>query len=333
MSGLEDRFQRRFSYLRLSITDACNYRCTYCLPNGYTRPAGQPEPLSADEIARLARGFARLGVWKIRVTGGEPTVRRDLVPILARLRETEGVRKLALSTNGHRLRSLAPALRAVGLDAVNVSVDSLDAPTFHRITGRDELPEVLAGIDAALEAGLASVKVNAVLMKGATEESATAELERFFDYTRTRPVAVRFIELMPTGGNQELFRSQHLRAEFIRARLARDGWLPVNRAADAGPAEEYQHPDFRGRIGVIAPYSRDFCASCNRLRVTAQGGLRLCLFGEKDLSLREYLQSDDRPSQDGLIAAVRTGLTRKEVSHFLEQDNYGNNSTFSAMGG
>ncbi len=325
--SLIDRYARRFSYLRLSVTDACNFRCVYCLPGGYQKCDGQPEPLAVDEIRNLMAAFAALGVWKIRITGGEPTLRRDLLEILEIARSTPGVRKVALSTNGQRLRQLAPSLKGVGLDAVNVSVDSLNPMKFREITGRDELSPILDGIDAALAVGISQVKINSVLMKGFND----ADFDSFANYVRERPISVRFIELMPTATNRELFEGHHIRATDIRERLQSRGWSARVRREGDGPAEEFTHPEYRGQMGVIAPYAKDFCATCNRLRVTAQGGLRLCLFGESDLSLRPLLRSESQ--RDELIAAVISCLEQKDISHHLKKGIYGNNQTFSAMGG
>ncbi len=325
--SLIDRYARRFSYLRLSVTDACNFRCVYCLPNGYQKPPGQPEPLDVEEIRNLISGFAALGAWKVRITGGEPTLRRDLMEILEIARSTPGVRKVALSTNGARLKQLAPSLKSVGLDAVNVSVDSLNPVRFQELTGRDELSPILEGIDAALAVGISQVKINSVLMKGFND----ADFDSFAEYVRERPISVRFIELMPTASNRALFEGHHIRATDIRERLLSRGWSLRGRREGDGPAEEFTHADYRGQMGVIAPYAKDFCGTCNRLRVTAQGGLRLCLFGEKDLSLRPLLRSASQ--RDELIAAVISNLELKDISHHLQRGIYGNNQTFSAMGG
>jgi cyclic pyranopterin phosphate synthase len=323
---LIDPHGRRFSYLRLSITDACNFRCAYCLPDGYSPAPNAPGFLSLSEILNLGRAFAELGTWKIRLTGGEPTLRRDLVEIAGALSEIPGVRKLALSTNGHQLERLAPGLRAAGVRAVNISVDSLDPARFAEITGMDRLPEILRGVDAAIE-HFETVKLNAVLLKGWND----GELERFLEFARRRPVGVRFIELMPTASTSKLFEQRHVRADTIRARLLELGWAAQERADGAGPAEELAHPDYAGRVGLIAPYARDFCASCNRLRVTSRGELRLCLFGEGNLPLRPWLQHESQKEE--LKARLRSLLGQKEVSHYLNEGRYGNNASFSAMGG
>ena len=324
---LQDEHGRRFSYLRLSITDACNFKCVYCLPNGYKKNQGAAEPLALSEIQNLVRGFADLGLWKVRLTGGEPTLRRDLAPIIETLREIEGISRLGLSTNGYSLARNAKVWRAAGLHAVNVSIDSLDRETFRAATGMDRLEEVVRGVEAALDAGFEAVKVNAVLLGGLNATHLTG----FLDWIRTRPIAVRFIELMPTAQNQELFRQHHLKASVFRDELLAGGWLPRARTEADGPAQEFTHADYQGRIGIIAPYAQDFCHSCNRLRVTSQGLLRLCLFGNGGHSLRPYLQSPEQKPE--LLACIREVMKSKDASHSLQEGLYGDNSTFSAMGG
>ncbi len=322
---LVDSFGRTFSYLRLSVEDACDYRCRYCLPGGYKKEESEP-PLSVDEIRRLAAAFAELGFWKVRLTGGEPTLRRDLVEIAAAVAGTPGVRRVALSTNGARLAELAPGLARAGVSAVNVSVDSLDPARFREITGHDHLPRILEGIERALALGL-TVKLNAVLMKGLND----GEFERFVELSRARPLAVRFIELMPTADNIDFFTERHLKAESLAARLAENGWTEAPRAEADGPARRFSKPGFAGSVGVIAPYAEDFCATCNRLRVTARGRLRMCLFAEGEHSLRPLLRSDDQRAE--LQESVRALLGRKDVSHYLPDGKLGNTRHFAAIGG
>jgi cyclic pyranopterin phosphate synthase len=324
---LSDLHGRRFSYLRLSVTDLCNFRCAYCLPNGYRKPANAAEPLSVAEITNLVGAFAELGTWKVRVTGGEPTLRDDLPKIIRAVIGTPGIRKVGVSTNGHRLKENARVFKLLGVSALNVSVDSLDPVRFREITGRDTLPEILEGIEVALGLGFSSVKVNAVLMKDLNDGA----LDSFLDYVRERPIAARFIELMPTGTNQEHFTARHVRADDIVQSLLERGWTAEERNEADGPAREFRHPAYAGRIGIIAPYSKDFCASCNRLRVSSQGGLQLCLFGEGRHPLRHLLQSAGQ--REELKDEIRNLLGQKKISHYLKDGNYGSNQTFSTIGG
>lgn len=323
-SLLEDSYGRRFAYLRLSITDVCNFRCVYCLPNGYKKTAG-PGFLSLAEIRNLAQGFAEVGTRKIRLTGGEPTLRTDFLEVVRTLKDVSGIDQVALSTNGFSLQELAPQLREAGVTSINVSLDSLDNEKFREFTGSRLLPRILDGIDAALEAGYPIIKVNAVLMKD------VSNLDAFMNWARNKPVAIRFIELMRTGGNEKLFRDQHISADTFRRQLYTLGWEAKLRGPLDGPAQEFVHPDYIGRIGLIAPYAKDFCSSCNRLRVSSRGGLRLCLFGDGELSLRDLLQYPDQKEE--LKNRLRHLLKQKEVSHHLPEGKYGDNQGFSVMGG
>ena len=324
---LADRHGRRFPYLRLSITPACNFRCRYCLPHGYHAEAGSAGPLTLDEIARLLRGFAELGMQKLRITGGEPGVRRDLVEVLRTAAAAPGLKKLAMTTNGTLLSRRLHAWMDAGLNAINVSVDSLDRAAFARITGHDRLDDILHGVDMALDAELPAVKLNAVLLRGVNDN----ELPRWLDYLRDHAVGLRFIELMQTGDNLAFFRDHHVRAEALAGELRERGWQALPRALDDGPAREYAHLDYAGRIGIIAPYAKDFCAGCNRLRVTATGDLRLCLFGEFGIPLRKYLARDDQLPD--LVRAIGGQIGRKEQGHFLHQGRTGITPHLASTGG
>ena len=327
MNVLSDRYGRHFPYLRLSIIPACNFRCTYCLPHGYHADPNAAAPLSLPEIARLLRGFASLGMHKLRITGGEPSVRHDLTEVLRTAAAIPGVRKLAMTTNGTLLSRRLHEWMDAGLNAINISVDSLDRASFARITGHDRLDDILAGIDQAVAAGLPSVKLNAVLLRDVNDH----ELPAWLDYLRDRPVGLRFIELMQTGDTLAFFRERHVRAETLETQLQEAGWEALPRAADAGPAREYRHAGYAGRIGIIAPYSKDFCAGCNRLRVTATGDLRLCLFGEFGIPLRPLLQDDDQ--LDELVRAIGGQLVRKEQTHHLHEGRTGITPHLASTGG
>ncbi|MEO5560382.1 MAG: GTP 3',8-cyclase MoaA [Dokdonella sp.] len=326
MHAIVDRHGRSFPYLRLSLTEACNYRCSYCLPDGY-QVDGRPKFLALPEIERLVRGFAALGMSKIRLTGGEPSLRKDLPLIIVAVAALPRIRKIALTTNGCLLPRHVGIWRAAGLTALNVSLDSLDPTRFRAITGHDRFAEVTEGIDIALGLGFDAVKINAVLLRDCNDD----ELPSWLDYLRERDIAVRFIELMRTGDNREYFERHHVRATLLQQQLLQAGWHLQARTADAGPALEYSHPDYRGRIGIIAPYSRDFCAGCNRLRVTARGDLRLCLFGDFGIALRPLLQSD--ADHDALVARISTQLGLKAAGHGLHQGLTGITPHLASIGG
>lgn len=322
---LTDNFGRRFSYLRLSITDVCNFSCNYCLPDGYQ--CEQPRDfLSLSEIKRIAKAFAELGTEKIRITGGEPALRKDLPEIIRICKETPGIKKVAITSNGFKLPDHLPHWLDAGIDAINISIDSLDPRQFHAITGHDKLKTILTGIDMALADGRASVKVNTVLMR----DHSGREIQSYLDWLKDTPITLRFIELMQTGDNQEFFDAQHVQGSRIKQNLILDGWLPVIQNKSAGPAQEFYHPDYQGKVGLIMPYSKDFCSSCNRLRISSSGKLHLCLFGEEGLSLREQLQSDDiKPLQAKILAL----LDDKKATHYLHEKLTGATKHLAMLGG
>lgn len=321
-----DGFGRRFRYLRLSVTEVCNFRCDYCLPNGYRKTPGASF-LTLPEVGRLTEAFARLGLSKIRLTGGEPTVRRDFVDLVAAISAHETIEKVAVTTNGWNLEHRVQDWRGAGLTHLNVSVDSLDPELFNRITGHDRLPSILRGLDLAMAADFHAVKVNAVLLRG----SIGQELARWADFVADRPLSVRFIELMRTGENADYFNQNHIGGQVVRDWLVQRGWTPRVRSADAGPATEYVSPDHRGSIGLIAPYDAGFCDGCNRLRVTARGKLRLCLFGEGGVDLRPYLAPD--VPVDALVEQIASALVAKPRAHGLHQGNFGDTPNLAAFGG
>lgn len=327
MASLVDRYGRRFPYLRLSLIEACNFRCSYCLPRGYQPRPGLAPLLNVAEIRRLVQGFSRLGMSKLRLTGGEPSLRRDLAAIIASAAAVPGVAKVALTSNGVLLQRCIGEWRAAGLTHLTVSVDALDRARFTAITGHDRLPLILDGIEHALTRGLAAVKLNAVLLRGLNDD----QLPAFLDYVRQRAVGLRFIELMQTGDNLAYFRRHHCRADALERDLQARGWQLQPRAPDAGPARNYTHPDYTGHIGIIAPYSRDFCAGCNRLRVTACGDLRLCLFGTAGIPLRPLLQADAQA--DELQATLISQLGLKAAGHGLHQGETGLTPHLASIGG
>lgn len=322
---LTDLHARQFSYLRLSVTEACNFRCSYCLPNGMDTAQRENE-LSVDEIAQLVSGFAALGTRKVRITGGEPSLRKDLCDIIATCKATPGIEQVALTSNGYLLNKQIAAWQCAGLDAINISIDSFDAATFARITGHDKLGDILAGIDQAIALGMRSIKVNAVLLKSEDDHYLT----RFLDVVRNKAITIRFIELMETGDNGRFFTTHHLSGAVLRQQLLAQGWQVLPKAAHAGPADEFMHPDYLGRIGLITPYEKDFCASCNRLRVSSEGKLFLCLFAEQHHDLRHLLSSAQSPA---LQAHLQNLLGYKLAGHDLASHDTGATRHFAMIGG
>lgn len=322
---LTDNFGRRFTYLRLSITDVCNFSCTYCLPDGYQ--CDQPRNfLSLTEIKRLTNAFAALGTEKIRITGGEPSLRKDLPDIINLCKQTSGINKVAITSNGFKLPQHLPDWLDAGIDAINISIDSLDPRQFKAITGHDKLTTIMKGIDMGVADGRASFKVNTVLMR----EHSGKEIQSYLDWIKDTPITLRFIELMQTGDNKAFFDAQHVQGSRIKQNLILDGWLPVIQHKSAGPAQEFYHPDYQGKIGLIMPYSKDFCHSCNRLRVSSSGKLHLCLFGDQGLSLREQLQEDDMAPLTAKIVAL---LGDKKATHYLHEKLTGATKHLAMLGG
>lgn len=323
---IADNFGRRFPYLRLSVTDVCNFRCSYCLPDGYQK-TGCEAYLSRAEIRRLVAGFARLGVWKIRLTGGEPTIRPDFLDIARDVAGIPGIRKLAFTTNGYKLPARARDYFDAGLRAINISIDSLKDRQFETITGHDRLAEILEGMEACFRAGFRSVKINTVLLKGLND----LEIDDFIDFVRDKPVSLRFIELMRTGENGPYFAAHHLPGTHVTERLVARGWHITPRAEGGGPATEFAHPQSKGTIGLIAPYAKDFCKSCNRLRVSAKGNLHLCLFGEGGYALRDLLQADEQGTalEDKILALMNF----KKSTHFLHDGLTGATPHLASIGG
>jgi cyclic pyranopterin phosphate synthase len=295
------------------------------LPDGYQ--CDQPRDfLSLLEIKRLTKSFAELGTEKIRITGGEPALRKDLPEVIRICKETPGIKTVAITSNGFKLPEHLPQWLDAGIDAINISIDSLDPRQFHAITGHDKLKTILTGIDMALADGRASVKVNTVLMR----DHSGREIQSYLDWLKDTPITLRFIELMQTGDNQEFFDAQHVQGSRIKQNLILDGWLPVIQNKSAGPAQEFYHPDYKGKVGLIMPYSKDFCNSCNRLRISSSGKLHLCLFGDEGLSLREQLQTDDI---EPLQAKILSLLGDKKATHFLHEKLTGATKHLAMLGG
>ncbi|WP_076414036.1 GTP 3',8-cyclase MoaA [Shewanella sp. UCD-KL12] len=326
MSQLQDKFGRRFHYLRMSVTDVCNFKCTYCLPDGY-RPNGRSQFLALSEIENLVGAFSEVGTQKIRITGGEPSLRRDFTDIIRAVADNDKIKTIATTTNGYRLEKHAKEWYDAGLRRINVSVDSLDPRMFYQITGENKFDEVMRGIDAALEAGFERVKINAVLLKGLNDK----DLPRFLHWIKHTPIDLRFIELMETGLGHDYFKAHHLAGADIRSQLVADGWSLDVAAADDGPAQNFSRDDHKGRIGLIMPYDKHFCASCNRLRVSANGKLHLCLFTENGVDLRDLLQHENQRSE--LVERLHGQLAAKKETHFLHDGITGVTQHLASIGG
>ncbi len=329
MAHLKDNFGRSFPYFRISITDVCNFKCGYCLPNGYQKSENKKEFLSLEEIKRIGKALSELGVCKIRLTGGEPTVRKDFVEIIENLKSLPGINKVVFTTNGYNLKNIAKSVVDAKIDGINVSIDSLDREKFKFITGKDKLEDILIGLKVLQDLNFKNIKVNAVLLKGVND--GEQDFDSWQQFIKSNNVDFRYIELMQTGDNLDYFKKYHVSANVFRDYLLKKEWIHQTAGFDSGPSKNYIHKDFRGKFGIIAPYSKDFCKSCNRLRITAQGDLRLCLFGDTGISLRALLQNDEQIPQ--LKDLINAQLNFKKESHYLELGNTGITPHLASIGG
>ena len=329
MGALTDSFGRTFPYIRLSITDVCNFKCGYCLPNGYFKQENKPGFLTLDEISNLVSALSELGVSKIRLTGGEPTVRKDFFDILKNIKSKGKINNLVMTTNGYKLNQIADQLIKDGINGINISIDSLDRNKFKTITGHDRLPQILEGIKILQDKGFTNIKVNAVLLKNINDSEA--DFDSWEQFVKENAIDFRYIELMQTGDSLEYFKKYHVSASVFKNYLIKKNWNEVARVADAGPSINFVHSNYKGKFGIIAPYSKDFCKTCNRLRITAKGELRLCLFGNTGTNLRPLLQSPDQKNE--LKILILKQLNFKKESHYLELGETGLTTNLSTTGG
>ena len=329
MKKMSDSFGRSFPYIRLSITDVCNFKCGYCLPNGYFKVENKPGFLNLDEISNLVAAFTELGVSKIRITGGEPTVRKDFFEVLKNIKSEHEISNLVITTNGYKLNEIAEELIATRINGINISIDSLDRNKFKEITGQDRLPQILEGINILQNKGFKNIKVNAVLLKNVND--SLEEFQNWERFINNNEIDFRYIELMQTGDNLEYFKKYHTSAFVFKKYIESQDWKEISRISDAGPSINYVHSKLKGKFGIIAPYSKDFCSTCNRLRITAKGELRLCLFGNTGTNLRPYLQNQNQ--KDELIELILKQLRFKKESHYLETGNTGITPHLASIGG
>jgi len=314
---LKDNYGRKINYLRLSVTDRCDMRCSYCMPEEGIAKLGHHEVLSYEEMFRLARAAVAIGIEKIRVTGGEPLVRKGIVSFLKRLADIPGLRQLVLTTNGQLLEEMAADLRKAGVQRLNISLDSLRPEVFAGITRCGDLSRVLKGIDAAKREGF-PIKVNMVVMRGVNDN----EIGDFAALTREEGCSVRFIEYMPAIQSPH-WQSLVVSGQEILERLARDydyDFAPVISGELAGPAREFRIAGARGNIGVITALSGHFCQDCNRIRITAAGQVRNCLFSSEEFNLRPLLALDDCGA---LQSELKRLVSAKPACHGMNEQQAG----------
>ncbi|XP_054936184.1 molybdenum cofactor biosynthesis protein 1 isoform X3 [Physeter macrocephalus] len=306
---LTDSFGRRHSYLRISLTEKCNLRCQYCMPEEGVPLTPKADLLTTEEILTLARLFVKEGVDKIRLTGGEPLIRPDVVDIVAQLHQLEGLRTLGITTNGINLARLLPQLQKAGLSTINISLDTLVPAKFEFIVRRKGFRKVMEGIHKAIELGYSPVKVNCVVMRGLNED----ELLDFVALTEGLPLDVRFIEYMPFDGNKWNFKKMVSYKEMLDT--LRQQWPELEKLTEeeSSTAKAFKIPGFRGRVSFITSMSEHFCGTCNRLRITADGNLKVCLFGSSEVSLRDHLRAG--ASEEELLSIVGAAVGRKKRQH------------------
>lgn len=310
---LTDNYARRINYLRISITDRCNLRCRYCMPDEGIPLISHQEVLRYEEILRVARFFGHLGIDKIRLTGGEPLVRKGILDLIHGISQIPEIGDLSLTTNGVLLGEFAADMARAGIKRINVSLDTLNREKFAYITRRDRFLEVRAGIERALDVGLSPVKLNVVAIKGFNDD----EILDFAKLTLEKPLTVRFIEFMPAAGVDFWNRDHLLTVDMIQREIAQLGSLiPVSGNEGDGPAARFRLDGARGELGFISPISSHFCKNCNRLRLTPDGKLRACLFSDNEIDLRSHLRN--RCSDGKLRDLLMDTLRNKPKRHTIE---------------
>jgi len=338
MTGLSDTFNRPINYLRLSVTDRCNFRCIYCMPTEGIRLLSHDEILTYEEIVSVVRLASELGINKLRLTGGEPLVRARLPELVAMLADIGAIDDISLTTNGALLKEYAAELKRAGLKRVNVSLDSLNQDKFERITRYRKLSDVLQGIEAAKACGLNPVKINMVVLRGVNDD----EILDFARLTIAEGWHVRFIELMPfvadnpaeghSSGRKADSHSQFMSADEIKKRLDGLGELnPCLPITGNGPAKYFRFPEAAGTIGFITPVSQHFCFNCNRLRLTAEGKLRPCLLSDSEIDLRQPLRSG--ASAEKLKQVITEAIQKKPKEHQLSRGRTSKKRLMSQVGG
>jgi cyclic pyranopterin phosphate synthase len=328
---LVDGYGRTIDYLRISITDHCNLKCYYCTPFSGRSHLEREEILTYEEMLKVARAATATGITKIRVTGGEPLVRKGVVEFCRMLSEIDGLKSLALTTNGIYLEKMAEALFRTGVRRINISLDTLKPERFEKITGYNWLPRVLAGIKRAEQIGMNPIKINTVVMRGINDDEI-ADLARL---TQDKPYHVRFIELMPTDSSAYgEYQSLFMPVEEIMKKINQIESAQIGPATDSyGPAKLCKLPGAKGKVGFIAPISWHFCGSCNRLRLTADGKIKTCLFSQKEIDIKSSLRTG--ATQNDIIHIFQQAVAEKPSGHHLSAKDQQNacGRTMRAIGG
>ncbi len=308
---MKDTYRRNINYLRISVTDLCNLRCKYCMPESGVDKIQHCEVLSIEEIIKIAKESAKLGIRKVRITGGEPLVRKGIIDLVKGISEIEGIEDVAMTTNGLLLKKYGKELKEAGLNRVNISIDSLDPDKYRKITRGGEVRQVLEGIEEALKLGLHPIKLNTVIIGGENE----ADIPNLMNLTKIYPIDVRFIELMPIGEASTWSKEHFISNEEVRNRVPE--LVPLNQEIGS-PAKYYKLPGAKGRVGFIDPISSHFCAECNRLRVTFDGKLKPCLHSSQEIDLLPAL----REGKESLNKLLKEAVNSKPEKHLLDTEDY-----------
>lgn len=308
---MKDSFGRKINYLRISLTDRCNLRCKYCMPEAGVDKLSHDDILSLEEVYEIIESFVSLGVNKIRFTGGEPLVRKGLVELISKVSKLEGVKDIGMTTNGILLKKYAGDLKKAGLDRVNLSLDSLEPDRYREISRGGNIEDFWAGIEEARKVGLTPIKINTVLIGGFND----SEIEDLVDLTKDEKIDLRFIELMPIGQAASWAKEKFISNDTILDKVK--DLVAVEREDPSSPATYYKLPGAKGRVGIINPISCKFCDKCNRVRLTSEGLLKLCLHSNKEIDLKEALRS----GQD-IKKLILESILKKEESHHLEDGEY-----------
>ncbi len=309
---MKDHYGRKINYMRISITDLCNLRCVYCMPEEGVKKHSHQKNLSFEEIIDLIKAGVSLGVDKIRLTGGEPLVRHGIVDLVKQIGDIAGIKDLTMTTNGILLTKYAKELKAAGLNRVNISLDTFDAEKFHQITRWGHIEDVLSGIEAAKAVGIKPIKINTVLIKGFNDN----EIETFVNYTKDEEVFVRFIELMPLGESSGFAENQFLSNAEVLKRMPQ--LIPVIDANKTGPAEYYQLPGAKGRVGLINPISKHFCSECNRIRITTDGKIKPCLHSDDEIDIIAHRKKGESYQQI-LLQAINEKPEKHHINDHEKQ--------------
>jgi len=316
-TDLIDKFNRRVDYIRLSVTDRCDFRCVYCMTEDMTF-LPRKQILSLEELQRVARAFTELGVKKIRLTGGEPMVRSNVMSLIEKLGALPGLEELLLTTNGAQLEKYAAPLRAAGVNRINISIDSLDADRFKKISRVGKLDRVLAGIDASVAAGFDRIRLNSVIMRGYNEDEVLA----LTDYAIAKGIDIAFIEEMPLGEASDHDRRQTTCSnDWVKSEIEKKYQLLNSASKTAGPSRYSQIVGHDSRVGFISPVTHNFCADCNRVRITVEGRLLLCLGNEHSVDLREILRDKSKDDYDLKAAIVAAMDIKPERHYFYDRDH------------